>query len=243
MHFKIHSLPESGSSLSEHYYKFNALWRQHDSLINLPDCIYENSEKLKKHNQLLKLMQFLIGLDEVYAPIRSIILTTEPILDVKGAFATLSRMSLTGVISLIMCLKLVMIILLLWQGLILEIITDLVLAVCLQTLQIYIGWIMDSGASQHMTYTILNMFNVVDVSKLNMIVGHPIGTKALVTHVGNLKLTDKIVIHDVLVVPGYQVSLLSVHRLSKYNKFRVIFCEDTCVIQDSVLNTQVETGN
>ncbi|GJW91291.1 polyadenylate-binding protein 2-like protein [Tanacetum coccineum] len=50
---------------------------------------------------------------------------------------------------------------------------------------------------------------------LNMIVGHPIGTKALVTHVGNLKLTDKIVIHDVLVVPGYQ---------------------------DSVLKTQVETG-
>ncbi|GJY02985.1 ribonuclease H-like domain-containing protein, partial [Tanacetum coccineum] len=31
------------------------------------------------------------GLDEVYAPIRSIILTTDPIPDVKGAFATLSR--------------------------------------------------------------------------------------------------------------------------------------------------------
>ncbi|GJU04357.1 ribonuclease H-like domain-containing protein [Tanacetum coccineum] len=32
MHFKIHSLSGSGSSLSEHYYKFNALWRQYDSL-------------------------------------------------------------------------------------------------------------------------------------------------------------------------------------------------------------------
>ncbi|GKA63529.1 ribonuclease H-like domain-containing protein [Tanacetum coccineum] len=74
--------------------------------------------------------------------------------------------------------------------------------------------IADSGASQHMTFTILKMFNVVGVSKLNMSVGHPIGTKALVTHVGNLKLTDKKVIHDVLVVPGYQVSLLSVHRLN-----------------------------
>ncbi|GJR69732.1 retrovirus-related pol polyprotein from transposon TNT 1-94 [Tanacetum coccineum] len=57
--------------LSKHYYKFNALWRQYDSLVNLPDCICENSEK-------------------------SIVLTTEPILDVKGAFATLSRMSLIG---------------------------------------------------------------------------------------------------------------------------------------------------
>lgn len=36
-------------------------------------------------------MQFLMGLDEVYTSIRSIILTTDPIPDVKGAFATLSR--------------------------------------------------------------------------------------------------------------------------------------------------------
>ncbi|GJR16507.1 putative reverse transcriptase domain-containing protein [Tanacetum coccineum] len=82
---------QSGSASSEYYHKFNALWRQYDSLVDLPDCICENSEKLKKHNQLLKLMQFLMGLDEVYAPIRSIILTTNPIPDVKGAFATLSR--------------------------------------------------------------------------------------------------------------------------------------------------------
>ncbi|GKG54626.1 ribonuclease H-like domain-containing protein, partial [Tanacetum coccineum] len=69
MHFKIHSLSQSGSPLSEYYHKFNALWRQYNSLVNLLDCICENLEKLKKHNQLLKLMQFLIGLDEVYAPV------------------------------------------------------------------------------------------------------------------------------------------------------------------------------
>nr|GEZ21913.1 ribonuclease H-like domain-containing protein [Tanacetum cinerariifolium] len=38
----------------------------------------------------------------------------------------------------------------------------------------------------------------------NIAVGHPNGTKAVVTHVGSLRLTDKIVIHDVLVVPGYE---------------------------------------
>ncbi|GJT72124.1 ribonuclease H-like domain-containing protein [Tanacetum coccineum] len=36
-------------------------------------------------------MQFLMGLDEVYAPIRSIIHITDPIPNDKGAFATLSR--------------------------------------------------------------------------------------------------------------------------------------------------------
>ncbi|GKD55976.1 hypothetical protein Tco_1289363 [Tanacetum coccineum] len=48
-------------------------------------------KKLKKYNQLLKLMKFLMGLNEVYASIRSIILTIDPTPDVKGAFATLSR--------------------------------------------------------------------------------------------------------------------------------------------------------
>nr|GEU57512.1 hypothetical protein [Tanacetum cinerariifolium] len=57
------------------------------------------------------------------------------------------------------------------------------------------------------------MFNVVDVLKLNMTVSHPNGTKALVTHVDSLRLTNKIVIHDVLVVSGYQVSILSVQKL------------------------------
>nr|GEZ18960.1 ribonuclease H-like domain-containing protein [Tanacetum cinerariifolium] len=91
MHYKIHSLSKSSSALSEYYHKFNELWKPYDLLVNFPDCICENFKKLKKHNQLLKLMSFFIGLDEVYAPIRSIILTTDLIRDVKGAFATLSR--------------------------------------------------------------------------------------------------------------------------------------------------------
>ncbi|GJV19802.1 hypothetical protein Tco_1368822 [Tanacetum coccineum] len=100
-----------------------------------------------------------------------------------------------------------------------------------------------AGASQPMTYTILNMFNVVEVSKLNMTVGHPSGTMAIVTHVGSHRLIDQIVIHDVLVVPEYKVSILSVHKLSKDNKFRVVFDENVCVIQDYVQRTQVGTGN
>ncbi|GJV59604.1 hypothetical protein Tco_1465704 [Tanacetum coccineum] len=73
--------------------------------------------------------------------------------------------------------------------------------------------------------------NVVSVSKLNMTVGHPSGTMAIVTHVGSHRLIDQIVIHDVLVVPEYKVSILSVHKLSKDNKFRVVFDENVCVIQ------------
>lgn len=91
LHHKIHSLTQSGSSLSEYYHKLNSLWRQFDSLVSLPVCTCEGATKLKEHNQLIKLMQFLMGLDDVYSPIRSNILTSDPIPDVKSAFATLSR--------------------------------------------------------------------------------------------------------------------------------------------------------
>ncbi|GJU00934.1 ribonuclease H-like domain-containing protein [Tanacetum coccineum] len=46
---------------------------------------------VKDHGQLLRLMQFLIGLDDMYNSVRSLILTTEPLPDLRSAFATLSR--------------------------------------------------------------------------------------------------------------------------------------------------------
>nr|GEW58639.1 ribonuclease H-like domain-containing protein [Tanacetum cinerariifolium]GEW60987.1 ribonuclease H-like domain-containing protein [Tanacetum cinerariifolium] len=48
-------------------------------------------EKLKKHSHLIRLMQFLMGVDEVYASVRSNIFIIDPIPNVKSAFATLSR--------------------------------------------------------------------------------------------------------------------------------------------------------
>nr|GEV97269.1 hypothetical protein [Tanacetum cinerariifolium] len=63
------------------------------------------------------------------------------------------------------------------------------------------GWIIDSGANQHMTIFTLNMFRVIDITDLNLTVGHPNRTLAKIKYVGNLKLSDKIVLFDVLVVP------------------------------------------
>ncbi|GKD28720.1 ribonuclease H-like domain-containing protein, partial [Tanacetum coccineum] len=91
MHHKIYTLTQSGISLSEYYHECNSLWRKFDSLVDLPTCTCEGSPKLKEHAQLLRLMQFFMGLDDVFNYVRSIILTTEPIHDVKYAFTTLSR--------------------------------------------------------------------------------------------------------------------------------------------------------
>ncbi|GJY29242.1 hypothetical protein Tco_0405009, partial [Tanacetum coccineum] len=44
-----------------------------------------------KHNKLMKLMQFLMGLDDVYLPIRSSLLTQTELPDVKDAFVIVCR--------------------------------------------------------------------------------------------------------------------------------------------------------
>nr|GEU98547.1 ribonuclease H-like domain-containing protein [Tanacetum cinerariifolium] len=109
------------------------------------------------------------------------------------------------------------------------------------------GWIIDSGVNQHITSSTNNMKNVIDSSKLNIIVGHPNGTTAKIRKVGNLKLTSNIVLFDVLVIPEYCVSLLSINKLVKDSKLHVSFDEYDCIIQDlkreNILGTGSETGS
>ncbi|GJU46605.1 ribonuclease H-like domain-containing protein [Tanacetum coccineum] len=61
-----------------------------DAMISLLPCTCEAVEHFEKHNQLIKLMQFLMGLDESYLAIRSNILTRETLPLVKSAFAIIS---------------------------------------------------------------------------------------------------------------------------------------------------------
>nr|GEX12435.1 ribonuclease H-like domain-containing protein [Tanacetum cinerariifolium] len=65
---------------------------------------------------------------------------------------------------------------------------------------ITLGWIINSGANQHLSVSTVGMFNIVDISNLKIAMGHPNGTLATVSHVGNLKLTKNVIMYDVLVV-------------------------------------------
>ncbi|XP_071714282.1 uncharacterized protein [Rutidosis leptorrhynchoides] len=69
---KINSCSQSGQSLSDYYHKLNAMWRQFDDMIKID-------------------YMFLIGLDDVYVPIRSQILTSNHVPSVKTAFFIISR--------------------------------------------------------------------------------------------------------------------------------------------------------
>ncbi|GKB25069.1 ribonuclease H-like domain-containing protein [Tanacetum coccineum] len=259
---KITKYGKSGSAFSEYYHKFNALWRKYNSLVNLPDYICENSDKIKKHNQLLKLMQFLMGLVEIYAPIRSIILKTDPIPDVKDAFATLSRdeshkgsqspnVTKTGNSAFVVRpnnknswntnknhpTKLNR--------------PNLVCTHCNMN-----GHTADRcfelvGYPPNFKKNNNNGFNKGVVS-INVVSGNKDQStsnsftndqyKKLMALISE-KSSSSSMPANIAVVPGYEVSLLSVHKLSEDNKYRVVLDESVCAIQDYVQRTQVGNGN
>ncbi|GJX87271.1 retrovirus-related pol polyprotein from transposon TNT 1-94 [Tanacetum coccineum] len=103
LHHKIHTLSQNGSSIADYYHKLNVLWKQFDALIELPRYTCYAADDFKKHNQLMKLMQFLMGLDDTYMQIRSFILSGETLPDVRSAYAIISseesHMILTGSMS------------------------------------------------------------------------------------------------------------------------------------------------
>ena len=52
-----------------------------------------------------------------------------------------------------------------------------------------LGWIIDSGANQHMTMSTKNMLHVINISSLQLTVGHPNGAIAKISAIGSLTLS------------------------------------------------------
>ncbi|GJY05305.1 ribonuclease H-like domain-containing protein [Tanacetum coccineum] len=92
------------------------------------------------------------------------------------------------------------------------------------------GLIVDSGAKQLLTYIDKYLVNVIDIFKLRIKVLHPNGIEALITKVGNMKLIEHLTLYDVLVVPEYCISFISVHKVARDNKFVVAFDESHCYV-------------
>ncbi|KAJ0852481.1 putative transcription factor interactor and regulator CCHC(Zn) family [Helianthus annuus] len=88
---QINCITQSGSSVSEYYHKLNTMWKQFDAVLQLPTCSCQAAKDFNDFSTLIKLMQFLMGLDDVYHPVRTNLLTREPLPSVKVAFSIVSR--------------------------------------------------------------------------------------------------------------------------------------------------------
>ncbi|XP_071740338.1 uncharacterized protein [Rutidosis leptorrhynchoides] len=375
---KIAQLTQNGTPVSDYYHKLNSLWKQYDILCKLPSCDCAADKERKEHYNQRKLMKFLMGLDDSYQPVRTTILTSDPLPSVKTAFSIVSReeshrgvqhkksvsessaffantgkprIGNTSSNSKIECKKCGRIghtiekcyeivgypprnnnlkctkcgmtnntmdrcfevvgyppnfkrknfnnsscvsnsnssnsvtnngdnksgstSLTLSNEQIAKLISFLDgksapahsfsnMTGELMNLNVFFnenfnkffvshnlndktnvnfGRIIESGANHHMTNSDKRFESVCDVSNLNLTVGHPNGTRAKVEMIGNLRISDKLILYDVLVVPEYFVNLLSVYYLVRDNKLFVGFDQNACYIQELVSRKTIVTGS
>ena len=92
------------------------------------------------------------------------------------------------------------------------------------------SWIIDTGATHHITDTKDWLYDIVDV--LDCPVGLPNGASVVATHKGSVRLSDSIVLTNVLYVPQFCCNLLSISQLTSALSCVVQFNSSMCAIQD-----------
>ncbi|XP_074283626.1 uncharacterized protein LOC141608163 [Silene latifolia] len=92
------------------------------------------------------------------------------------------------------------------------------------------NWIVDTGASDHMTSQISILSNIQKLEK-PLIVALPDGSIKFVYQMGRVVLTPTIKL-DVLVIPGFRQNLLSVSKLVEQSKMTAIFTPTECILHD-----------
>ncbi|GJQ98098.1 ribonuclease H-like domain-containing protein [Tanacetum coccineum] len=241
LHNQINTLKQNGSSIVDYYHKLNALWKQYDAMIELPKCVCNASEGFKKHNQLLKLMQFLMGFNDfLKANKKRQFLSREVLPDVRSAYATISseeshRVAVGSVAGSSQRNQA--------SAFVSNVPNSQNFQRSNQNFSIgpsrhnnlnnnrqgggsglvcekcgFNGHTIDRWANQHMTYTNKELDNVPDISHLKIKVGHPNGIEAYISKIGYLRLSNGLTLYDVMVIHEYCVILISIHKLVKENK-------------------------
>ncbi|GKE02624.1 ribonuclease H-like domain-containing protein, partial [Tanacetum coccineum] len=195
---RINKLKQGDLSIPDYYHKLNSHWREFDILTILHPCVskgriactYDAKSGSANHTHLIRLMQFLMGLNDVYQPIISTILAKDHLLNVKDAFYVVSREESHR--RLHPC----------GSGIL----------ICLDNLGITIkdyvpstSSSLSSSFSNEQMMKLLSLINekpspsanMSDISSLMLTVGHPNGTLAKITAIGSLRLTSGIVQFDV----------------------------------------------
>ncbi|GJS35116.1 hypothetical protein Tco_0533498 [Tanacetum coccineum] len=93
------------------------------------------------------------------------------------------------------------------------------------------GWILDTNATDHMTSITTDMLELKTL-KFKPLITLPNGQTSLISQIRKVQLKNNILLNDVLVVPSFKFSLLSVPKLTQDNNCFVSFYPQFCVIQD-----------
>ncbi|XP_074306249.1 uncharacterized protein LOC141641488 [Silene latifolia] len=102
-------------------------------------------------------------------------------------------------------------------------------------------WIIDSGASDHMSAN-KSFFTDLRVLPNPILIGLPDGSTQLVTHGGDICLKSGLTLHNALFVPVFKHNLLSVGKLLCTTNLLIHFFVDKCIIQDPASECPVAIG-
>ncbi|XP_073142903.1 uncharacterized protein [Henckelia pumila] len=91
LHRQISHLSQGSSPISMYFSTLKKLWDEYSSLVTLPSCGCATAKAYLAHDQHLRLLQFLMGLNESYSHIRSQLLMMDPLPSVNQAYSILSQ--------------------------------------------------------------------------------------------------------------------------------------------------------
>ncbi|XP_075655657.1 uncharacterized protein LOC142625816 [Castanea sativa] len=91
-------------------------------------------------------------------------------------------------------------------------------------------WVIDTGATNHMVYSISCFFSIT--ATLNTHINLPNGEVALVTHISTVRISNTLLLQNVLCVPSFIFNLISVSQLAKSILCCLIYFGNLCFIQD-----------
>ena len=103
-----------------------------------------------------------------------------------------------------------------------------------------VSWLIDSGASHHMTGNISLLSNVRDI--LPSPVGLPDGEKTSAVKEGSCVIQSGLTLHHVLFVPNLAVNLISVSKLICDANCFVTFTDRLCILQDRTTRSPIGLG-
>lgn len=95
-------------------------------------------------------------------------------------------------------------------------------------------WIIDSGATDHVTFQFDKLVNPVSV---NAHLQLPNGQTILISHKGTVHLTDDLILHDVLFIPHFKYNLISGRKVTYDNNCCIQFFPYICLFQDLLQRT------
>ncbi|KAL8144971.1 hypothetical protein AgCh_003257 [Apium graveolens] len=94
-----------------------------------------------------------------------------------------------------------------------------------------LDWIVDSGASNHMTPCLSLLSNTSSFAQSHSI-NLPTGDSVVISHTGSVVVMPGITLKNVLCVPTFKHNLLSVQKLVQDNNCEVNFSPTQCIITD-----------